>query len=339
MQVVLKCYIKISKLFKKRGAANEEWGGSMKILVTGAAGYIGSILTPLLLQEKHEVIALDNLMYNQETPLSNCCHYPGFEPIFGSTTNTELLKELIKKVDCIIPLAALVGLDACNNDPVAATATNLEAINLILRLRSKSQIIIYPNSNSGYGIGQEGIYCTEKTPLKPLTLYGRTKVEAEKAVMSDGNAITFRLGTVAGVSPRIRLDLMVNEFVLRALTDRCVTLYGAHFKRNFVHVRDVAKAFIHGINNFDKMNGEVYNVGLNDINMSKLELCQEIQKQIPNFYFHEAPMGEDPDKRNYIVSNAKLEKAGFKATITLSETIAELIKGLRLIRPRQYKNA
>lgn len=310
----------------------------MKILVTGAAGYIGSVLTSMLLKEKHEVIALDNLMYGQDNVLANCCHYPGFEPILGSTTNEQLIKKLLKQSDCIIPLAALVGIEACQNDPVAATAINLGSINLILRLRSRDQLIIYPNTNSCYGIGPEGTCCTENTPLRPLTLYGETKAKAEESVMLQSNSISFRLGTVAGISPRMRLDLMVNEFVLRALTDQCIMLHDAHLKRNFINVRDVARSFIHAINNFNSMNGEVYNVGLNDANMSKLELCLEIKRQLPTFNFYEFPTGKNSDKRDYIVSNAKLEKTGFKATITLQETITELIKGLQFMRPRQNRN-
>jgi len=311
----------------------------MKILVTGAAGYIGSILTPMLLQAEHDVIALDNLMYDQEAPLSNCCHYFGFESVRSDARNEEIVSKLIKRVDCIIPLAAIVGEPACNQDHLAATTTNLEAILLILKLRSKNQIIIFPNSNSGYGIGQEGIYCTEETPLRPISHYGRTKAQAEEAVLASDNTMAFRLGTVAGLSPRLRLDLMVNEFVYRALTDRCIVLYEAGFKRNFLHVKDTAKAFLHAINNFEKMKGQVYNVGQSEANLSKLEICQEIQKQLPEFYIHESPIGQDPDKRNYIVSNAKIEKTGFKAKITLQETIAELINGLRFVRLKRYRNA
>lgn len=312
----------------------------MKILVTGAAGYIGSILTPILLGTNwiSKVTALDNFMYGQ-TSLLDCCFDSKLQIVRGDVRDEKLMAELVPKVDGVIPLAAIVGADACAQDPVAATSINLEAIRLILKLRSKYQRIVYPNTNSGYGIGQEGIYCTEETPMRPISLYGRTKVEAEEAVLSAGNAVAFRLGTVAGVSPRMRLDLMVNDFVHRALTDRFIVLFEAHFKRNFLHVRDAAQAFIHALNNFDLMEGQAYNVGLSNANMSKLELCQEIKKQIPDFYFHEADVGQDPDKRNYIVSNAKIEKTGFKATISLPETIAEVIKGIQIIKPRKFKNA
>lgn len=309
----------------------------MKILVTGAAGYIGSVLTPMLLQKEWEITVLDNFMYGQ-TSLLGCCHYPNLDIVRGDARDEQLISGLIKKVDCIIPLAAIVGAPACDQDSTAATSINLEAIRLILKLRSKSQMIVYPNTNSGYGIGQEGIYCTEETPLNPISLYGRLKVQAESEILSAGNAVSFRLATVAGVSPRMRLDLLVNDFVHRALTDRFVVLFEAHFKRNFLHVRDAARAFIHTIGHFEEMDDGAYNVGLSDANLSKLELCQEIQRQIPDFYFYASPIGHDPDKRNYIVSNAKIEKTGFKAIIPLSATITELIKGLQIVRPRQFKN-
>lgn len=311
---------------------------NMRILVTGGAGYIGSVMVPMLLNIGHKVIVVDNFMYGQAS-LLDCCHNRYLEIVRGDVRDEKLMAELVPKVDCIFPLAAIVGASACNQDPTAATSINLEAIRLILKLRSKNQKIVYPNTNSGYGIGQEGIYCTEETPLNPISLYGRSKVQAELEVLSSGYAVALRLGTVAGTSPRMRLDLMVNDFVHRALTDRFVVLFEANFKRNFLHVRDAVKAFIHTINNFNRMSGEAYNVGLSDANMNKLELCQEIKKQIPDFYFYESAIGQDPDKRNYIVSNAKIEKTGFKAMIPLSVTITELIKGLQIVQPRQFRNS
>jgi nucleoside-diphosphate-sugar epimerase len=235
-------------------------------------------------------------------------------------------------------LACITGAPACDKDPIAARTVNFEAIKMILDLRSKQQMIIFPTTNSGYGIGLPGIYCTEETPLAPISLYGRLKVEAEKAVLDSGNSITLRLATGFGISPRMRLDLLVNDFVYRALTDRFIVLFEAHFKRNYIHVRDIAKVFIHCLNNFEIMKNEPYNVGLSDANLSKLELCQEIKKQIPSFYFIEAQIGEDLDKRNYIVSNEKIERTGFKAEISLQEGIAELIKGYQIIRRREYGN-
>lgn len=312
----------------------------MRILVTGAAGYIGSILLPHLLGQEgfpHRVIALDNFMYGQ-TSLLDYCYFPSFEVIRGDARDPGLMAELVKKVDCIIPLACIVGAPACDKDPVTATDTNLEAIKLILEYRSKDQMIIFPNTNSGYGVGQQDIYCDENTPLKPISLYGKLKVEAEEEILSAGNGITLRLATVFGTSPRMRLDLLVNDFVFRAVSDKFVVLFESHFKRNYVHIRDVARAFVHCLVNFKEMKDQAYNVGLNNANLSKLELCQEIKKQVPDFYFHEAEIGEDPDKRNYIVSNKKINDTGFLAKTSLKYGIAELIKGFQIIHPNQFKN-
>jgi nucleoside-diphosphate-sugar epimerase len=185
----------------------------------------------------------------------------------------------------------------------------------------------------------EGVaHCDENSPLDPVSLYGKLKVETEKALLGAGNVIIFRLATVCGISPRMRLDLLVNDFVYRAVTDRAVVLFEAHFKRNYIHVRDVVRAFIHGMNNFEKMKNEAYNVGLSDANLSKLELCQEIQKQIPQFVFIESAIGEDPDKRNYIISNEKIEKTGYKTHVSIQDAIAELIKGYQIVRKNQFSN-
>jgi len=309
----------------------------MKILVTGGAGYIGSILVPQLLRNGYEVVVIDNFLYNQ-TSLLDCCNDKKLTIVRGDVRNKEIIKEWIKKVDVIFPLACITGMPACNKDFVMAKTVNYDAIKLILQLRSKQHIIIFPTTNSGYGIGQENIYCTEETPLNPISLYGKLKVNAEKAILDSGNAITLRLATAFGISPRMRIDLLVNDFVYRALTDRFIVLFEAHFKRNFIHVRDVAKAFIHALKNFDKMKNQVYNVGLSNANLSKLELCKEIKKHIPDFYFVEAEVGEDPDKRNYIVSNEKIEKTGFKPEISLDVGIEELIKGYQIIRKNQFSN-
>lgn len=309
----------------------------MKILVTGAAGYIGSILVPSLLRENYEVIALDSFMYNQIS-LLDCCYDKRLEIIRGDTRDKETVRRLLKKADTVMPLASITGVPACNKDPITARAVNLDAIEMILELRSKQQVIIFPTTNSGYGIGQEGIFCTEETPLKPISLYGKLKVEAEKAILDAGNSIALRLATGFGISPRMRLDLLVNDFVYRAITDKFVVLFQAHFKRNYIHVRDIAGAFIHCLRNFEKMKNESYNVGLSDANLSKIELCQKIKKQVPDFYFIEAKIGEDPDKRNYIVSNEKIEKMGFKPKISLQEGILELIKGYQIIRKNQFTN-
>lgn len=308
-----------------------------KILVTGGAGYIGSVLVPTLLHSGFDVTVIDNFMYNQ-TPLLDCCHLEHLDIIRGDTRNDKLLKEYVPKADIIIPLACIVGAPACDKDPLEAKSVNLDAIKKILKIKAPDQIIIYPNTNSGYGIGQKEVFCDEKTPLKPISLYGKLKVQAEKEVLSVKNALTFRLATVFGISPRMRLDLLVNDFVHRAVNDRFLVLFEAHFKRNYIHVQDVARAFMHAISNFDKMKDEPYNVGLNDANLSKWELCEKIKEQVPDFYFQEAAIGQDPDKRNYIVSNAKIEITGFRPQVSLSEGIKELIKGYRIIKNSSYKN-
>lgn len=309
----------------------------MKILVTGGAGYIGSVLVPELLKNKYEVMVIDNFMYDQ-TSLLDCCYDEKLHIIRGDVRNENLIAENLKEVDVIFPLACITGMPACNRDPITAKSINLEAIRLLLKLRSKQQIIIFPTTNSGYGIGQEGIYCTEETPLKPISLYGKLKVQAEKAILDSGNAITLRLATGFGISPRMRLDLLVNDFVYRALTDKFVVLFQAHYKRNYIHVRDIAGVFIYCLENFEKMKDEPYNVGLSNANLSKLELCQKIKEHIPDFYFVQAEVGEDPDKRNYIVSNEKIEKAGFKPKFSLDFGIEELIKGYKIIKNSKFGN-
>ena len=311
---------------------------AIKILVTGGAGYIGSILVPMLLDRGYEVTVLDNFMYNQSS-LLDCCANPRFSVIRGDCRDEATLKKALRGADYILPLAAIVGAPACEADKTAAVSTNLEAIKLLLSLRSREQRIIYPCTNSGYGIGEKDKLCTEETPLRPLSLYGKTKVEAEKAILDAGNAISLRLATAFGMSPRMRLDLLVNDFVYRAVKDRYLVVFEGHFRRNFIHVRDVARAFIHAIENFERMRDEPYNVGLSDANLSKLELCAKIKEQLPDFVYIEAPVGEDPDKRDYIVSNEKIERTGFKPIYSLEMGIKELIKGYTILRALKYINA
>jgi nucleoside-diphosphate-sugar epimerase len=309
----------------------------MKILVTGGAGYIGSVLVPELLAKGHDVIVVDNFMYNQQA-LLDCCYNEKLTVIRGDVRDKPLISKCIQKVDAILPLACLTGAPLCSKDPVGAQTINFDAVNMILGMRKKNQKIIFPTTNSGYGVGQKGIFCTEETPLNPITLYGRLKVDTEKLVLASGNSITLRLATVMGVSPRMRLDLLVNDFTYRAVNDRFLVIFEPHFKRNYVHVRDVSKAFIHCLDNFDSMKNEPYNVGLSEANMSKWELCEEIKKQVHDFYFVEAKIGEDPDKRDYIVSNDKIEVTGFKPDYSLQQSIAELVKGYQVIKRNQFAN-
>jgi nucleoside-diphosphate-sugar epimerase len=308
-----------------------------KILVTGGAGYLGSIMVPALLAQGHRVTVLDNFRFGQAS-LNQLCADPKFEVVRGDVRDEAVVRPLLKDADITIPLAALVGAPLCNADKVGAETINRDAIVTMLSLASKEQRFMLPITNSGYGIGEAGKHCTEETPLRPISLYGRTKVEAERAALDRGNVITFRLATVFGMAPRMRLDLLVNDFVYRAVNDRAVVLFEAHFKRNYIHVRDVARVFLHGIGNFDAMRDRPYNVGLSDANLSKAELCEKIQKHLPGFVFQEAAVGEDPDKRDYIVSNERIERTGFKPAHSLDDGIRELIKGYRMIRNSVYGN-
>jgi nucleoside-diphosphate-sugar epimerase len=309
-----------------------------KILVTGGAGYIGSILVPALLAEGHSVTVLDSFRYNQSS-LLDVCQDERLSIVRGDAREEATLAPLVREADVLLPLAALVGVPVCEADPVAARTVNLDAILLLLKLRSPRQRILYPCTNSGYGIGQKDRFCSEETPLKPISLYGRTKVDAEKAVLDAGGTISFRFATIFGASPRMRTDLLVNDFVQRALRDGAVVLYEAHAKRNYLHVRDAARAFLHGLKHYDAMAGGPYNVGLSDANLSKKELCEKIKVHVPRFTFLEAPVGKDPDQRDYIISNEKIEKTGFKPRHTLDDGIRELVRAYQVLRSNPYGNA
>lgn len=309
----------------------------MKILVAGGAGYIGSILIPILLENGYHVTAFDNFMYKQNS-LNHVCYHDNFQIVRGDIRDQDALTPLLAEADCVIPLAALVGAPLCKKDPFTATAVNRDATIDLIKHLSPSQMIIMPTTNSAYGTGDENNFCTEETPLNPISQYAAEKVEVEQELMELPNAISFRLATVFGMSPRMRTDLLVNDFVYRAVHDRSVLLFESHFKRNYVHVRDVSKAFLHAITRFDEMKGEVYNVGLSDANLSKKELCEKIQGQLPGFTYVEAPIGKDPDQRNYIVSNEKLEKTGFSPDYSLERGIRELIKGFAMIKNSIYAN-
>jgi len=307
------------------------------ILVTGGAGYLGSIMVPAFLDAGYRVTVLDNFMFKQN-PLAHVCANPDFNVVRGDARDEGLIKSLIKDVDVVIPLAALVGAPLCNNDQIGTVTINRDAVIMLTKQLSADQRILMPITNSGYGIGEKGKFCTEESPLRPISLYGTTKVESEAAALERGNAISFRLATVFGMAPRFRLDLLVNDFVYRAVNDRAVVLFEADFKRNYIHIRDVANAFLHGLANFETMKNEPYNVGLSDANLSKRELCEKIREHVPEFVFMEAPIGEDPDKRDYIVSNEKIEATGFMPAHSLDDGIRELIKGYTMVKNSMYGN-
>jgi nucleoside-diphosphate-sugar epimerase len=309
----------------------------LKVLITGGAGYIGSILVPKMLAEGWRVTLLDTFRFGG-TEMSGCCQYESFYPVKGDARDERLLDDLVSKHDIIIPLAALVGAPLCKEDQIGAVTVNRDAVVAIVKRSSPEQIIVYPTTNSGYGVGEQGKFCTEETPLRPISLYGTTKVEAESAVLAKGNGVTLRLATVFGMAPRMRIDLLVNDFTYRAVTDRAVLIFEGHFKRNYIHIQDVASTFMHAIEHYSTMRGQPYNVGLSSANLSKLELCERIKQQLPNFVYLEAPIGEDPDKRDYIVSNEKLEKTGWSPKWPLERGIAELIRGYTMLRNSRFAN-
>jgi len=308
-----------------------------KVLVTGGAGYIGSVLIPVLLEAGYEVTVIDNLMHRQVT-LLNCFNHPHFHFVKGDASDEDLLKQVMEKANAIIPLAAIVGAPACLLNPSLAKLVNYDAIQLILKHRRSNQKLLFPNTNSGYGVGEKERFCTEESPLKPVSLYGQLKVNIEKAVLETKNAICFRLATVFGVSPRMRLDLLVNDFTYRACHDKSIVLFEEHFKRNYIHVFDVAQVFLFGLRNYEKMKGETFNVGLSNANLSKRELCEKIRKYVPDLYIHSAPIGKDPDQRDYIVSNAKIEALGWKPQKCLDDGIKELIHAYKMIRLNHFAN-
>lgn len=307
------------------------------VLVTGGAGYIGSVLCKQLLDRGHRVTVLDSFLYRQNS-LLDCCPFETFRVVRGDCRDERIITDLLREADVIIPLAALVGAPLCNRDRVGAYTINFEAVQMLTKLTSQQQQIIFPVTNSGYGIGQPGVPCTEDSSLRPISLYGETKVKAERVVLDRGNAITLRLATVFGASPRMRMDLLVNDFVWRAVHDRAVVVFEGQCKRNYIHIRDVVKAFLHAMDHFESMKNRAYNVGLDDANLSKLELCREIQRHIPQFVFFEAPIGEDPDKRDYIVSNERILSTGFKPDWSLERGIRELTKCYTIVTGTGYGN-
>jgi nucleoside-diphosphate-sugar epimerase len=308
-----------------------------KILVTGGAGYIGSVLVPLLLRQNYNITVIDNFMYKQPSLASEISNKK-FSLIYGDVRDKELMSKYISSADIIIPLAAIVGAPACLKDPQMASAVNKDSMIWMFDQISSSQQILMPTTNSAYGSGDENNYCDEESKLNPLSLYAKDKVSVEKYLMEKENATSFRLATVFGISPRMRLDLLVNNFVHRALTDRFVILFEGHFKRNYVHVKDVADMFLFGVQNVDKVKGEIFNFGLSEANISKQQLCERIKNQLPDFTFQDAPLAKDPDQRNYVVSNKKIEAIGMKAKVTLDDGISELIKGLGMFTAHPFTN-
>ncbi len=308
-----------------------------RILITGGAGYIGSVLTPLLLSEGYSVTVIDKLSYERNS-LVACCKYNEFNFIEGDINNIKIVDNIIDKFDIVIPLAAIVGAPASEKNTLLSRETNLDSIKDLIKLMSTSQKMIYPTTNSGYGVGKKDHYCTEETPLNPISEYGRNKVEAEKIILDRKNSISFRLATVFGVSPRMRTDLLVNDFTLKAVKDGYIVLFQENFKRNYIHINDVANVFLYSIKNFETMKENTYNVGLEDTNISKLELAQRIKKYLPNFSIHCAEIGEDPDKRDYIVSNKKILSTGWKTQWSLDDGIQQLIKCYKLLKTNSYTN-
>jgi len=311
---------------------------TLRILVTGGAGYLGSVLCERLLDAGHHVTVLDSLLYQQNS-LFHLCANPRFEFVHGDARDNSVVGGLAKDADALIPLAAIVGAPACDRDPLLARSVNLEAIRLLNRVRSSGQLIVYPTTNSGYGTKTGDVFCTEETSLEPISLYGQTKTQAEQELLQSPNVVTLRLATVFGMSPRMRLDLLVNHFVYAAATDGYLVIFEKDFKRNYIHIRDVADCFLYCIENSNRMAGRAYNAGLDAANLSKQELALSIKKHVPKFYIHFAEVGSDPDKRNYIVSNQRLREAGFEAKRSLDEGIVELLKGYRMMGRSQFKNA
>ena len=309
----------------------------MKILITGGSGYIGSVLSSILLDQKYEVTVIDNLFYGQ-MPNSNLFLNNNYNMNKIDIRDKSLFLEKITSHDIIIPLAAIVGAPACDNDCNLATEVNLNQIKFIVDNLSSNQKVILPTTNSGYGIGESGKFCDEESPLNPISHYAKTKIEAEKYLIESGNGISLRLATVFGPSQRMRLDLLVNDFVYKALVDGYLVLFEGHFKRNYIHIMDVCLAILHMIENYEKLNNNIYNVGLSEANLSKYELCVEIKKHIQNFLFIESKIREDQDKRDYIVSNRKIERTGWKPKFTLDDGIISLIKLYKSIKLHNLKN-
>ena len=308
-----------------------------RVLVTGGAGYLGSVLCEHLLDAGYHVTVLDNLAHHQRS-LFHLCANPALSLEYGDARDEPVVRRLLAAADVVVPLAAVVGAPACDRDPQLARALNVDAVRLLNRLRSPAQLVVFPTTNSGYGVRPGAAYCTEETPLEPLSLYGRTKAEAEAELLDSPNAISLRLATVFGMSPRMRLDLLVNHFVHAAVKDRYLVIFEKHFRRNFIHVRDVADCMIHCIRHAGGMAGRCYNVGLDSANLTKEQLALKVKEQVPDFSIQFDSVGHDPDKRDYIVSNQRLREAGFEARRSLEEGIRELVKGYTMLASGPFEN-
>ena len=306
----------------------------MKVLITGGAGYLGSVITETLLDNGYHVTCLDKLIFSQVSLLPYTSN-PNFKFVYGDVRNEELLERLCNEADVIIPLAAIVGFPACDAEPQLANEVNFKQIfNIVKFTKGKNKKILYPNTNSGYGIGVGQTECTEESPLNPISIYGNTKCSAENFLRTNTDAIIFRLATVFGVSPRMRTDLLVNDFTYKAITDKYIVVFEKTFKRNFIHIKDVASAFLFMINNYDKYKNEVFNVGLSNANLTKQELLEKIQSHVKDFAVSYNDYYEDPDKRDYIVSNAKIEATGWMPEWNLDMGINELIMAYQMIVPK-----
>lgn len=306
-----------------------------KVLISGGGGYIGNILTGVLLDNAFQVTVLDNLIHRQHGILEYCRN-KRFEFIYGDVRDKTTYKKAVTNADVIINLAAYVGMPLCNRFPLEARQVNQDSAEFLSTIVTPEQLVIHANTNSGYGLGThvegKAVYCTEDTPLTPISIYGQTKCAAEKAIMAKGRNITFRLATVMGVSRKMRMDLLVNDFTWRAWNDKFIVLFESSFLRNFIHVRDVAKAIVFGIKNQDVMRGQVYNLGNTSANVNKMDLCLAIKKHVPDFFITESPINKDPDQRNYIVSNEKLESLGWKPQYSLDDAIVEVLKACPIIK-------
>lgn len=306
-----------------------------KVLITGGAGYLGSTLTKHLLDAGYTVTVLDNLMYDQLS-LLHLFGNPKFQFELGDVRDKKLLQELVQLNDVIIPLAAIVGMPACKANPELTVAVNYQQVVDILEVLRDDQKLILPNTNSQYGSSESII--TEESPFKPLSLYATTKCDAENAMLAKGNGVSLRLATVFGVSPRMRTDLLVNDFTYKSVVDGYLVLFEAHFKRNYIHVQDIARTFQFIIENYEKCKGHAFNVGLSTANLSKLELAEKIKTHIPSLVIKQDDFKEDFDKRNYIVSNEKLESLGWKPIYDLDYGIKQLIQAYKLVINKNNQN-